>query len=69
MKKIAEITGGRHRVLHAGSNLAGLPIANPEVKVQAKTKSLSLWDSWWSYGLILLFLFADWYLRRKSGLS
>ena len=69
MKKIAEITGGRHRVLHADSNLAGLPVANPEVKIQAKTKSFSLWDSWWSYGLILLFLFFDWYLRRKSGLS
>ena len=69
MKKIAEITGGRHRVLQAGSNLAGLPIENPEIKIQAKTKSLSLWDSWWSYGLILLFLFSDWYLRRKSGLS
>jgi uncharacterized membrane protein len=69
MKKIAEITGGQHRILQAGSNLAGLPIENPEVKIQAKTKSLSLWDSWWSYGLILLFLFSDWYLRRKSGLS
>ena len=69
MKKIAEITGGQHRVLRVGSNLAGLAIENPEVKIQAKTKSISLWDSWWSYGLILLFLFSDWYLRRKSGLS
>ena len=69
MEKIAEITGGQHRVLGADSNLAGLTIENPEVKIQAKTKSISLWDSWWSYGLILLFLFSDWYLRRKSGLS
>ena len=40
-----------------------------EVLVKAKSRTFSLWNNWWSYGLLVGFLFADWWVRRKSGLS
>ena len=69
LKSIAKITGGTYRVLGDKTDLAGLSFPNPEVRVKTSSRSLSLWDNWWSYGLILGFLFVDWWLRRKSGLS
>lgn len=69
LKNIAKITGGTYSVLGDKTDLAGLSFPNPEVRVKTSSQSLSLWDNWWSYGLILGFLFIDWWLRRKSGLS
>jgi len=39
------------------------------VQVNSHSRSLSLWDNWWAYSLVVGFLVMDWYLRRKSGLS
>lgn len=69
LKNIAKITGGAYSVLGDKTDLASLSFPNPEVRVKTSGKSLSLWDNWWSYGMILGFLFVDWWLRRKSGLS
>jgi hypothetical protein len=69
LKKIAEVSGGKYHVLTQDTDLTGTRFENPEVLVKTKTKSMSLWDNWWSYGLILIFLLMDWYTRRKSGLS
>ncbi len=69
LKAIAKITGGSYSVLQGKTDLASLAFPNPDIRVKANSKSISLWDSWWTYGLILGFLFIDWWLRRKSGLS
>ncbi len=69
LKKMAEISGGTYAVLNESKNLSGYRFDNPEVRVKTKSKSLSLWDNWWSYGLLVGFLFVDWWTRRKSGLS
>ncbi len=69
LKKIAAVTGGVHTVLDANTDLSALKFDNPEFRVKTRSKTLSLWDNWWSYGLILGFLMLDWWIRRKSGLS
>ena len=40
-----------------------------KVEIKTHSKSVSLWDNWWTYGLILGLLFLDWFTRRKFGLS
>jgi uncharacterized membrane protein len=69
MKKIAEITGGRHHLLKGTDDLSSFQFANPDVQVKSHSRSFSLWDNWWAYGLVVGFLMMEWYLRRKSGLS
>ena len=69
LKKIAGISGGSHQVLEAGTDFSGLRFENPEFRVKARSKKLSLWDNWWSYGCIVGLLLVDWWVRRRSGLS
>ncbi|MCH8158049.1 MAG: hypothetical protein IID18_09940, partial [Nitrospinae bacterium] len=69
LKRMAEVTGGKYEVLTAETDLSRLRFENPEVEVKTHSKSISLWDNWWTYGLILGFLLIDWFTRRKSGLS
>jgi len=69
LKNISAITGGQYAVLDEAKDLSGIRFENPEVMVQTKRKTFSLWDNWWSYGLLVGFLMIDWWLRRKSGLS
>jgi uncharacterized membrane protein len=69
LKKIAEISGGRHHFLNGKDDLGSFQFANPDVQVKSQSRSFSLWDNWWAYGLLVGFLVMDWYLRRKSGLS
>jgi uncharacterized membrane protein len=69
LKKISEITGGRHHLLNGKDDLSVYRFANPDVQVKSHSRSFSLWDNWWAYGLVMSFLVMDWYLRRKSGLS
>jgi hypothetical protein len=69
LKKISEITGGRHHLLNGSDDLSAYRIANPDVQVKSHSRSFSLWDNWWAYSLVMGFLVMDWYLRRKSGLS
>ncbi len=69
LKNIAAITGGKYEILDAAKDLSGYRFENPEVLVQTKRKTFSLWDNWWSYGLLVGFLMIDWWTRRKSGLS
>jgi len=69
LKSIAELTGGTYNLISENLNMDKLVFPNPQVRVKAGGRSISLWDSWWTYGLILGLLFIDWWLRRKSGLS
>jgi hypothetical protein len=69
LENIAGITGGKYLILDEAKDLSGYRFENPEVLVQTKRKTFSLWDNWWSYGLMVGFLMVDWWARRKSGLS
>jgi uncharacterized membrane protein len=69
LKNISAITGGQYAVLDKAKDLSGIRFENPEVMVQTKRKTFSLWDNWWSYGLLVGLLMIDWWARRKSGLS
>jgi hypothetical protein len=69
LKKISEISGGGHHVLTGNDDLSVYRFTNPDVWVKSQSRSFSLWDNWWVYGLMVGFLVMDWFLRRKSGLS
>jgi uncharacterized membrane protein len=69
LKNVAKITGGQYVVLDETKDLTSYQFENPEVLVQTKRKTFSLWNNWWSYGLLVGFLMLDWWTRRKSGLS
>jgi len=69
LKTFASVTGGVYQELGADTRLADLPFPNPEVEIKTSTLYVSLWDNWWSYGLILGLLGMEWWVRRKSGLS
>jgi hypothetical protein len=69
LKKIAQVSGGQYRVLNGTNDLSALQFENPEIKLKSHSRSFSLWKNWWAYGLFVGFLFLDWWLRRKAGLS
>jgi len=69
LKNIAGITGGQYMVLDEAKDLSAIRFENPEIMVLTNNKTFSLWDNWWSYGLLVGFLMLDWWTRRKSGLS
>jgi uncharacterized membrane protein len=69
LQALSKVTGGIHQVLEEGMNIKNLAFPNPEVEVKSSSRMVSLWDSWWTYGLIVGFLAVEWWTRRKSGLS
>jgi uncharacterized membrane protein len=69
LKKIAQVSGGQYKVLDGVNDLSALQFKNPEIKVKSHSRPFSLWENWWAYGLVVGFLFLDWWLRRKAGLS
>jgi len=69
LKKIAEVSGGQYLVLDGANDLSSLRFENPAIKVKSQSRSFSLWDNWWAYAAVVGFLFLDWWLRRKAGLS
>ncbi|MGP0629183.1 glutamine amidotransferase [Nitrospina sp. 32_T5] len=69
LQKLSEVSGGSYQVLRPDLRLDTLTFPNPEVEIKTSKLFVSLWDTWAAYGLILGFLFLEWYLRRKSGLS
>lgn len=69
LQTVSKVTGGRHQVLEEGTTIEKLNFPNPEVEIKSSSRMVSLWDSWWTYGLIVGFLAVEWFVRRKSGLS
>ena len=69
LKKIAQVSGGQYKVLDGTNDLSALQFENPEIKIKSHSRSFSLWENWWAYGLVVGFLVMDWWLRRKAGLS
>lgn len=69
LQAMAEATAGEYTVLNERTDLSRSQFANPEIQAKSKSITLSLWDNWWSYGMIVAFLSADWWMRRRSGLS
>ena len=69
LKKIAEISNGKYFVLNGVNDLSKLQFDNPEINNKSYNRSFSLWDNWWAYGFVVGFLFLDWWMRRKAGLS
>ena len=69
LRRIAEVSGGKYEVLSETTDLLKYEFNNPRVEIKKHSKSVSLWDNWWMYGMILSLLFLDWFARRKSGLS
>ncbi|MDH3257053.1 MAG: hypothetical protein OEM27_05510, partial [Nitrospinota bacterium] len=69
LQTLSKVTSGSYRVLEAGMKIENLAFPNPEVEIKSSSRMVSLWDSWWTYGLIVGFLAVEWWARRKSGLS
>jgi uncharacterized membrane protein len=69
LKKISEVSGGRHRILNGSDDLSTYQFFNPDIQVKSHSRFFSLWDNWWAYSFMVGFLVMDWFLRRKSGLS
>ena len=69
LQNLSKVTSGHYQVLEAGMSLKDLAFPNPEVEVKSSSRMVSLWNSWWTYGLIVGFLVVEWWTRRKSGLS
>ncbi|MEC7640892.1 MAG: hypothetical protein VYC17_01940, partial [Nitrospinota bacterium] len=69
LQKMAEATGGIYRILSRQTDLSGQKFLNPEIRMKSDSRVFSLWDNWWGYLLIVGFLFVEWWMRRKSGLS
>ncbi|MBT6717917.1 MAG: hypothetical protein HOB18_09835 [Nitrospina sp.] len=69
LKKIAQVSGGQYIELNGANDLSSIQFENPEIKIKSHSRSFSLWDNWWAYGCVVGFLFLDWWLRRKAGLS
>jgi len=69
LQALSKVSGGSHRVLEEGMSIKSLTFPNPEVEIKSSSRMVSLWDSWWTYGLIVGFLVVEWWARRKSGLS
>ncbi|MEE9258642.1 MAG: glutamine amidotransferase, partial [Nitrospinaceae bacterium] len=69
LQTVSKVTGGRHHILEAGTQIEKLSFPNPEVEIKSSSRMVSLWNSWWTYGLIVGFLAVEWWTRRKSGLS
>jgi len=69
LQTLSKVTGGSHQVLEEGTKIKNLTFPNPEVEIKSSSQMVSLWDSWWTYGLIVGFLAVEWFTRRKSGLS
>jgi uncharacterized membrane protein len=69
LKKISEVSGGRHRILNGSDDLSTYQFSNSDFQVKSHSRSFPLWDNWWAYSLMVGFLVMDWFLRRKSGLS
>ena len=69
LRRIAEVTGGNYEVLTNKTDLSKANFENPKVETKTSSKHIPLWNNWWIYGLILIFLSLDWFTRRKSGLS
>ncbi len=69
LKKLAEKTGGLYQVLKTGEDWKEPTFPRRERFADARSKTIGLSDNWWAYGLIVGFLFVDWWLRRRAGLS
>ena len=69
LKRIAKVSGGEYEVLSEKTDFSKIKFDNPRVEIKTHSRSISLSDSWWTYGLILGCLFIDWFMRRKFGLS
>lgn len=69
LKKLAEKTGGLYQVLKTGVDWQEPTFPDRKRYADARSKTVSLGDNWWAYGLIVGFLFIDWWLRRRAGLS
>ncbi len=69
LKELSKKTKGVYQVLNQKTQLQNLTFPNPEVEFKSNTKFLSLWDNWWSYGIVLGLLGIEWWTRRKWGLS
>ncbi len=69
LKKMASKTGGTYHLLGDNVNLDSIKIPNEAVFFESKSKTFALWDNWWSFGMIVFLLSADWWLRRRAGLS
>jgi uncharacterized membrane protein len=69
LQALSKVTDGSHQLLEEGMSIKNLAFPNPEVEVKSSSRMVSLWNSWWTYGLIVGFLAVEWFTRRKSGLS
>jgi uncharacterized membrane protein len=69
LRRIAEVSGGDYEVLTDKTDFSKVNFSNPRIETNTSSKHIPLWDNWWVYGLILIFLSLDWFTRRKSGLS
>ena len=69
LKRVAEVSNGSYELLTEKTDFSKITFNNPKLEIKTRSKSVSLWDNWWIYGVVLGLLFSDWFIRRKSGLS
>jgi hypothetical protein len=67
LRKLCEASGGR---LLAPDELGKLltELKDTQSNAEPSTKLTAIWDRWWVFWAIGLFLGMDWYLRRRWGL-
>jgi hypothetical protein len=65
LRRVAEVTGGRH--LESGAT-AELPALLRGDRGAAMLERRELWHTPWAIGLVILLLSAEWVLRRRWGL-
>jgi hypothetical protein len=64
LRKISELSGGEYLEL---SDLRKLPeLLKGEVRTTSVSKEISLWDRWYVFALLLLFLSIEWFVRRQN---
>jgi uncharacterized membrane protein len=69
LRAVAEASGGRFLgVAPASSELASLPFQKPQVIRVNQHRDLELWSTWLTLAAAALFLSAEWWIRRRTGM-
>lgn len=69
LAKLAEVSGGKYFDLPAKDVEDRLSIENPSITRLVGKRQISLWDNGYIFILFLAIISAEWWIRKRSGLS
>jgi len=69
LAKIAEISGGKYFELPVKNIGEKISIENPAIVKLVGKRQISLWDNGYIFMAILAIVSAEWWLRKRGGLS